>query len=142
METFPDVRSLIPHGGPSCLLDAVLRSGPEETLCRAKVTAGHPYLAGSNVHPLLAIELFAQAAAVHRALAREPGVRGPAGGRLVAADVEVQAARLDQESELLVRVVPGAAFGQLTKFSGELYRGQEQGLVARGEVSVAVEADS
>jgi len=141
VETFPDVRSLIPHGGPSCLLDAVLRSGPEGTLCRAKVAAGHPYLASASVHPLLAIELFAQAAAVHRALAQEPG-GGPAGGRLVAADVEVQAARLDRESELLVRVVPGAAFGRLTKFSGELYRGQEQGLVARGEVSVAVEAAS
>jgi predicted hotdog family 3-hydroxylacyl-ACP dehydratase len=141
VETFPDVQSLIPHSGPSCLLDAVLRFGPEGALCRASIPMDHPYLAGSSVHPLLAIELFAQAAAVHRALSQAPDEPSVAGGQLVAADVEVKATRLDVASDLLVRVAPTAAFGQLTKFSGELYRqGQERILVAHGEVSVAVGA--
>lgn len=138
METFPDVRTLVPHDGPSCLLDAVVRFGPDGVECRASVSGAHPYLSGSSIHPLLAVELFAQAAAVHRALAREPGV-GAAGGQLVAADVEVQATRLDQDSELLVEVTPGATFGQMTKYAGKLYRGEQaRDLVAHGEVSVAV----
>jgi predicted hotdog family 3-hydroxylacyl-ACP dehydratase len=111
---------------------------PNGALCRASIPADHPYLAGSSVHPLLAIELFAQAAAVHHALAREPDEPSAAGGQLVAAEVEVKATRLEVASDLLVRVAPTAAFGQMTKFSGELYRrGPERILVARGEVSVA-----
>lgn len=141
MEPFPDVRTLIPHSGRSCLLDTVLHFGSDGAWCRASIRADHPYLTRAKVHPLLAIELFAQTAAVHRALAEMGSSPATAGGQLVAADVEMQGTPLEPPCELLVQVVPGATFGQMTKFSGELYQeGPVRVLLARGEVSVAAEA--
>lgn len=139
MVAFPDVQSLIPHRGPSCLLDAVVSAGAAGAECRASVPADHPYMTSTGVHPLLAIELFAQAAAVHRALSAEVASAEPAEGRLAAAQVQVRASRLDAPARLLVRITPDAALGGLVRFAGELFMdGEERSLVATGTVSVLV----
>jgi predicted hotdog family 3-hydroxylacyl-ACP dehydratase len=136
---FPDVQSLIPHSGPSCLLDAVLSVGQSGAVCRASLPADHPYMTDTGVHPLLAIELFAQAAAVHRALADEGASEVPAGGRLAAAQVKVHVRRLDAGTRLLVLVEPDASLGGLVRFAGKLLTdGEEKRLVAVGTVSIVV----
>lgn len=139
MDAFPDIRTLIPHAGPSCLLHSVLRSGPEGTECQALLGHDHPYAEQGAAHSLLAIELFAQAAAVHRRLSlSEPG-EPVIDGVLAAANVVLEEPRIKVDSWLLVRVVQDTALGRLLRFSGELFRGGEEAkLVAHGDVSVAV----
>lgn len=136
----------MPHTGPSCLLDAVLEANAERTACRASIRPDHPYLDGGSVHSLLAIELFAQAAAVHRSLLG-PGSNAPAGGEpiasghLASANVQLHVLRLEAPSKLLVRVTPGVAVGHLHAFAGELFLdADELILVATGDVSVAIDA--
>ena len=138
MAAFPDVHTLVPQRGPSSLLDTVLSAGPERTECRATIAPDHVYMTSSGVHPLLAMELFAQAAAVHRALTLGPTAAADQAGHLAAADVRMQAARLDAPATLLVRITPGPGFGGLLRFAGELFlEGEQRVLVAEGEVTVA-----
>src|SRR5690606_23686985 len=115
---------LIPHAGPSCLLESVVHADGARTECRARITADHPYLKDGHVHSLLAIELFAQAAAAHRALAdeaTEQETSAPARGHLAAANVRLHHARLRPPSTVLVRVTPGVTLGKLHSFTGQLY---------------------
>jgi len=144
---FPDIATLVPHAGPSCLLDSVIEAGRERTVCRALVPPDHPYLASAGVHSLLAIELFAQAAAVHRALAlRAESARaesaGAESGRLAAAQATLLTPRLARGSCLRVAVVPKGSFGGLLAFGGELsleQAGLSEVLLATGEISVALD---
>jgi predicted hotdog family 3-hydroxylacyl-ACP dehydratase len=140
---FPPISSLIPHAGPSCLLEAVIHSDGERTECSAQIDVGHPYLRGQRVHSLLAIELFAQSAAVHRALQGQTGRRVVSGGRLVGANVHLHTPHFLPPMRLLVRVTPKVALGRLHSFSGHLYLSEATGvLLAEGDVSVAVHDSS
>lgn len=140
MAAFPPISSLIPHAGPSCLLEAVTHSDGERTECSARIEAGHPYLRRERVHSLLAIELFAQGAAVHRALQDQAGSRVLSSGRLVGANARLHTPELVPPMCLLVRVMPKATLGQLHSFSGHLYLSDAAGmLLAEGDVSVAVQ---
>lgn len=139
MEAFPEVQSLIPHAGPSCLLAAVQSFTPTHTECRAIVDASHPYLAQGSVHTLLAIELFAQAAAVHRALSTKDANGPVALGTLAAAQAEVYVDRLEPPLTLRVRVGQGHVLGSLHSFQGELFSaGDEPTLLATGEITVSI----
>lgn len=143
MAAFPPISRLIPHAGPSCLLEAVTHSDGERTECSAQIDAAHPYLERERVHSLLAIELFAQSAAVHRALQEQTGSRAVSSGRLVGANVRLHTPEFVPPMRLLVRIMPKAALGQLHSFSGHLYLSDATGvLLAEGDVSVAVQSDS
>lgn len=140
MAAFPPISSLIPHAGPSCLLEAVTDSDGEHTDCSARIEAGHPYLQRERVHSLLAIELFAQSAAVHRALQEQTGGRVVSSGRLVGANVRLHTLEFVPPMRLLVRVTPKATLATLHSFSGHLYLSEAAGvLLAEGDVSVAVQ---
>ena|GEM_PF-2878858 len=139
MDAFPDVESLIPQRGRSCLLDAVVSAGPDGAECRASLPLDHPYMTSAGVHPLVAIELFAQTAAAYRALAQGAASAEPAVGLLAAAQVEVHSGYLDAHRRLLVRITPDATLGGLMRFVGELFTDDaERVLVATGNVSVKV----
>ena len=92
------------------------------------------------MHALLAIELFAQSAAVHRSLWDRLADGAVASGRLVGANIRVHGPRLLPPSSLLVRVVPTATFGALHSYGGKLYLADE--LLAEGDVSVSVAEDA
>jgi predicted hotdog family 3-hydroxylacyl-ACP dehydratase len=65
--------ALIPHRGPALLLEAVLDAGPEHAICRGRVPVGSAFVIGGRAAAVIAIEVAAQTAAVHQALAAPSG---------------------------------------------------------------------
>lgn len=102
----PDPRALLPHAGPMCLLREILEEDETSLVCTAAIEAGSPLASGSASPAMVAMELAAQAAAVHHAVrdARvTPGGGGP--GYLVRArDVRLQVRTLPAGPPLEVAV--------------------------------------
>jgi predicted hotdog family 3-hydroxylacyl-ACP dehydratase len=70
----------LPHAPPALLVRGVLAASPEEIVCTAEVSAGHPLVRAGRFPALLGIEAGAQAAAALEALAaRAAGTAGEAG---------------------------------------------------------------
>lgn len=133
---------LLPQRGRAVLLGELVSSSSERTVCRASIGAEHPYLTDGTVHPLVAVELFAQAAAVHRGLATSRDMaRAPVSGRLASIlELVVHTAPFPVGTLLLVTVSPGASLGQLHEFSGRLERIEADGspeLAVEGRIAVA-----
>jgi predicted hotdog family 3-hydroxylacyl-ACP dehydratase len=59
----------LPHAPPALLVRGVVAASPEEIVCTAEVSAGHPLVRAGRFPALLAIEAGAQAAAALQALA-------------------------------------------------------------------------
>lgn len=131
---WPAPADLLPHVGPACLLDAVVEHAEDSTVCEATPYRDGRYDEGEGVTCLLAIELIAQAAAVHAALIAEPGP--PRGGLLVA----VQDARFTVPTLPLVplRVRVTQTWGgadALAAFTGAVLRGED--VLATADLRVA-----
>ena len=84
METYPPLSELLPHRGPSVLLDAVLENRRDSIRVRAHIGPQHPYLEpGRGVPVWVGIELMAQAIAVHAGLTARRSQRAPRKGMLL-----------------------------------------------------------
>lgn len=119
---------------------SILESGAEHTDCRALVPEDHPYLVHDRAHSLLAIELLAQAAAVHRRLTPSPDDPEAQGGFLVGSSVVLGMSYVAAGSSLRVRVRREASLGRLLRFCGEvMLESAPYTLIASGEVSVALD---
>lgn len=70
MTTKPDIRALVPHQGPMCLLDKVMHYDERAIACRATShqSAGNPLRHEGRLPALAGIEYAAQALAAHCAL--------------------------------------------------------------------------
>ena len=70
MTTKPDIRALVPHQGPMCLLDEVMHYDERAIACRATShqSAGNPLRHEGRLPALAGIEYAAQALAAHCAL--------------------------------------------------------------------------
>ena len=70
MTTTPDIRALVPHQGPMCLLDEVMHYDERAIACRATShrSAGNPLRHEGRLPALAGIEYAAQALAAHCAL--------------------------------------------------------------------------
>lgn len=130
-EAFPG--GLLPHEGRALLLTAILSRSADRAEAVAFIGPDHPYLTPSGVESTVALELFAQAAALVSGLADEPARQG----RLAA----VHELDLDREfvpvgTELTITVSREGDHGLLTRFSGALTAGGKS--IARGVIVVAL----
>lgn len=68
--SFPSPGELLPHRSPMLLLRAVRAHAPGETVCEGMFDAAFARVCGGEVTAAFGLELIAQAAAVHHALAQ------------------------------------------------------------------------
>lgn len=113
--SFPDLEELLPHAGPMCLLDRVLRHEELETACAVRPAASAALaLPDGRIPTTVALEWMAQCIAVHGGLrAREEG-RPPLQGLFLGARrATLPAGPFEAESELVVtaRWVHGRGVG-------------------------------
>ncbi len=127
------VHDLLPHEGRALLLTAVRSRSIDRAEATVLIGPEHPYVVDGAAESTLALELFAQTAALVSALEGA----APRRGRLAA----VPELELDQEfvtvgTELVVTVTREGDHGLLTRFAGVLSAGGA--LVARGVIVVAL----
>ena len=81
MTTKPDIRALVPHQGPMCLLDEVMHYDERAIACRATShqSAGNPLRHEGRLPALAGIEYAAQALAAHCALVEPAPARASDG---------------------------------------------------------------
>ena len=151
---FPDLEQLLPHRERAILIDGVVSHSPDGTTCRALLQEGHPYLEEGRVPGVLALELMAQTAGVHAALAATqsgPGAAAPemdaraaasvastsrpiSGYLLAAPEFTVFSGDFALHDELLITVRPVYAAPPLAKYAAEVeVKGVQR---ASGELSV------
>jgi len=99
------IESRIPHSGRMCLLDEVLAWDSVRISCRSRAhrTPDHPLASSTGLGAATAIELAAQAMAVHGALLSEERTIAMQAGRLAAVrEVELLVDRLDYLADDLI----------------------------------------
>ena len=100
-----EIARLIPHSGPMCLLDGVVRWDASRIQCisRGHGAADNPLRSGDQLPALCGIEYAMQAMAVHGGLTGKVDGR-PRGGYLASLrDLDCRATRLDDlDGDLLV----------------------------------------
>lgn len=135
---FPSPSELLPHTGPAVLLDRVLSHEPTQTTCLADVSPTHPYVAEGRMDAAVALELIAQAVAVHGRLSAQAGSASPARGYVVGAQrLELWGGDYSVGDRLEIQVKPVFHQGAMSKFEGTVTtRGEVR---ARGDLSVFVE---
>jgi predicted hotdog family 3-hydroxylacyl-ACP dehydratase len=128
----------LPHAGRMRWIREVVDSGERHIVCRSVI--GQEHLVGEDpgrAPGLIAIELFAQAAAAFMAdRSAKLGSTGPVSGALLGTrklDVDVDGFELGDE--LLSEVHEKWSAGQLAQFDCVLKRGEQE--VARGAINVA-----
>lgn len=82
-EVFPHLVDLIPHRGPALLLDQVVAHDDTETECTARIGSEMQYVASGRADAALAMELIAQAVAVHVGLQNRWSGGAPRAGYVV-----------------------------------------------------------
>jgi predicted hotdog family 3-hydroxylacyl-ACP dehydratase len=102
-----EIRTLVPHSGTMCLLDAVVRWDDESIVCVTNThrDATNPLARDGVVSAVYALEYGAQAAAIHGGLrARAAGTTAPPCYLAALRDCHLHVARLeDLRSPLQVR---------------------------------------
>ena len=127
----------MPHQPPMRLLSSVEEAGPASIVCLARIDESHLLLdARREVSAVVAIELFAQAAAAWMVY-RFSGHEGePMGGYLLGTRrLEFMTDRFVLGDVLRVEVEQVWGTGPLSQFDGVLLRAGE--IVAKGSVNVA-----
>lgn len=92
------IRSLVPHAGSMCLLDAVEQWDQTSITCLAHTHTApdHPLRRHGQLAAVHLVEYCAQAMALHRGLVSESqGERAPPGWLVSARDFKLRVARLD-----------------------------------------------
>jgi predicted hotdog family 3-hydroxylacyl-ACP dehydratase len=100
-----EIARLIPHGGPMCLLDGVVRWDASSIRCasRSHRDRDNPMRAGGQLPVVCGIEYAAQAMAVHGGLAGIVGAKPRSGYLVSVRDVAIGRSRLDDlAGELIV----------------------------------------
>ena len=104
MTAIPAVAALIPHQGPMCLLDEVLRYDEHSIACRATShrSAENPLRCAGRLPALAGIEYAAQALAAHCALvAPDVSSRGAQGVLAGVRSLRLRVDRLDEIADFL-----------------------------------------
>ncbi len=113
--SFPDLALLLPHAGPMCLLDRVLRHDEEETACAVRPAASAVLdPPDGRIPATAALEWMAQCIAVHGGLcSREEGEPPRPGLLLGARRATLPRGPIETERELVVtaRWVHGRGVG-------------------------------
>ena len=139
---FPLPGELLPHRPPMLLLRAVRAHGPGETICEAWFDEGFARACGGTVSAAFGLELIAQAAAAHHALAQIAAggthVRAARGLLLGSRRLNLRARDLPVGKTLLVTVRGGGEppnLGGLIRFEGSVEDASGETLVS-GDATV------
>jgi predicted hotdog family 3-hydroxylacyl-ACP dehydratase len=82
-EASGDLLDLIPHRPPARMVDAVLEIGDRSIVCSGSVPTASPFAASGEAVLLGALEMAAQAAAIHGGFLADPAPGPPAAGYIV-----------------------------------------------------------
>ncbi|HEY3657089.1 MAG TPA: hypothetical protein VGL34_19120 [Steroidobacteraceae bacterium] len=143
------IESHIPHRGPMCLLDEVIRWDAQSISCRSSThrSADNPLRAHGQLGIACGIEYGAQAMAVHGALVAEalaagaPAADAPAAGFLAAVrGMQFHALRLDDvQGDLICDAVRVAGDRGTALYEFELRAGATR--LLRGRATVVLDAN-
>lgn len=124
---FPPPGELLPHRPPMLLIRAVRTHAPDETACEAVFDAPFARACGGDVPAAFGLELIAQAAAVHHALAQLAAggahVRPVRGLLLGSRRLDLRVRSLPVSENLVVTVTGGGeppGPGGLIRFEGRV----------------------
>lgn len=135
---FPPLVSFMPHRPPMLLLDALLEHGETDVACEKTFREGDPFVAEGRVTALVAIELFAQAAAAH--FAYSSVVRGDAsasGALLGARRIELLSPSYAVGERLVVRARQLGLMPPAAQYECTVAR-DDGAVLARGTINVAM----
>jgi predicted hotdog family 3-hydroxylacyl-ACP dehydratase len=130
--------AFLPHRPPMLLLDRLLEHGEAHAVCEAHVVSDGLFVDEGGVSALIALELFAQAAAAH--IGYEWYVRGDAAGLRAGAllgtrRIDLLVDRLTVGDRLVVRATHVMSMPPVAQYEGTLFREGE--VIASGTISVA-----
>lgn len=135
---FPPLTTFMPHRPPMLLLDSLLEHSDEGVLCDKTFREDDPFVEGGRVTALVAVELFAQAAAAHF------GYSGVVLGRVAATGALLGARRIDLDvpsyevgERLLVRVRQVGVMPPAAQYECTIER-EGGAVLARGTINVAM----
>ncbi|MEH2410711.1 hypothetical protein [Nostoc sp.] len=151
--TKSEIAARIPHGGPMCLLERVVRWDNEKIQCEAinHHADDHPLMQGGILETLAAIEYAAQAMAMHGALIAEANTDAnanaasfgqPKVGYLVSVrDVTCYVASLESADTPLV-IIASRLLGDATQmmYAFQVHAGTS--LCAEGRAAVFIDANA
>jgi len=131
----PDPRELLPHTGPMALLREVLEGDDTSLVCAAMIGGTSPLANRGGAPAMVALELAAQAAAVHHAGGASAGNHGRvARGYLVRArDVRLRGRTLPADRALRVEVRLEGSAPPLAMYRFNIRAGEDE--VAAGRIS-------
>ncbi len=139
---FPSPGELLPHRPPMLLICAVRAHTPGETVCDAVFDAAFARACGGEVPAAFGLELIAQAAAVHHALAQLAAggvhVRAARGLLLGSRRLDLRVRALPVGEVLVVTVVGGGEQpgpGGLIRFEGRVENAAGT-ILTRGDATV------
>ncbi len=138
-EAFPPLVAFMPHRPPMLMLDRMISHAADECVCTKTFREGDPLVEDGGVTSLVAIELFAQAAAAHFGYAGYlEGGRRTSGALLGTRKIDLAVARFALGEEIVVRarqlfaIPPAAQFECTAQIAGTT--------VAEGTINVAMGA--
>ncbi len=139
---FPPPGDLLPHRPPMLLIRAVRSHVPGETVCEAVFDESFAHACGGEVPAAFGLELIAQAAAVHHALAQTAAggvhVRAARGLLLGSRRLDLRVRSLPVGEALVVTVAGGSeppGPGGLIRFEGQVVNAAGT-ILARGDATV------
>jgi len=127
----------IPHEGPMLFIDDVVSVEGRRATTRTTIGDDHVMLQEGTVSSLIAVELFAQTAAVLMAQRSGSGQRAPGvtGALLGTRAIDVSVPSFRPGDELTTTVEEKWGTGQIAQFDCVLHHGDDE--VARGSINVA-----
>ncbi len=130
-----DLALLVPHRPPMLLVDTLVAHEGRKIVCRTTIREDHPFVRGGEVSMLVAVELFAQAAAALVGLLAPPG--GPSmstGALLGSRQVRFFADALRLGDELEIHCEEVMNVGMAAQVECALVRGGAR--IAEGSINV------
>lgn len=137
----PPITDLVPHRPPMLLVDEVVSREGQKVVCRTTIRPDTMFVEDGSIPALVAIELFAQSAAVLTSLlAVQTGVAIDSGALLGTREITLHTDRFEVGDVLEVHVEQTMAMGMMAHVDCALYRGDER--LAEGSVQVMAGAPS
>lgn len=137
-EAYPPLTSFMPHRAPMLMLDALVSCSDTEAVCTKTFRDGELFVeADGTVSALVALELFAQAAAAHFGYLGMTRGGGFASGALLGSrKLELVESTLRVGEPLEVRVTQIMSMPPAAQYECVLVRGGET--LAKGTINVAM----
>jgi predicted hotdog family 3-hydroxylacyl-ACP dehydratase len=117
-----NIRDLVPHGGPMCLLDRLIEADQETAVCSLQIRPDSPFLEAQGIPAYVGLEYLAQAVAAHGGVfAARNGQPIRTGFLLGSPRLKTETAYFTPGQKLRVTVSRDFEDGEMTRYSGEIH---------------------